>query len=135
PVAAAVLLGAVAMRLAALLAAALPRPWLRYPMLAALVVAVAAAGAIPGPEAVARRLQPGVAAAGQYSVIGYAQGDAADAATLDGWRLLRDGWVSPGRPVLDLTSRPALFHVLLGYPPGGRYFDIALAVDDASQHE
>lgn len=153
--AAAVLIGAIAMRLPGMLESALPRLRLvPHPVIVAVVLAIAAVGpawlaggkaALParwgfggpvlGPEAVARRMRPTVISAGAYPVIGYARADAVDGAMVEGWRLLLEGWVAPGRPVLDLTNRPALFHVLLGYPPTGRFFHVSMALRRESQQE
>lgn len=153
--AAAVLIGAVAMRLPAMLEAALPRPrFMPHPVIMAAVLAIAAVGpawlaggkaALPArwgfggpvadPETVTGRLRPTVISAGAYPAIGYARADAVDSAMVDGWRLLLDGWATPGRPVLDLTNRPALFHVLLGYPPMGRFFHVSMALRRESQQE
>lgn len=153
--AAAVLLGAVAMRLAAMAECMLPRPpGLPHPVAVAALLAVIAVGpsqladgkaAMPArwgfggpvadPETVSRRLHPKVPTAAENPLVGYARAGAVDTAMLDGWRLLLDGWVAPGRPVLDLTNRPALFHLLLGYPPTGRFFHVSMALRRESQRE
>lgn len=153
--AAAVLLGAVAMRLVAMAECMLPRlPVVPHAVAVAAMVVVTAVGpsrlaagkaAMPArwgfggpaanPETVARRLRPAVPSAAENPLVGYARAGAVDAALLDGWRLLLDGWVAPGRPVLDLTNRPALFHLLLGYPPMGRFFHVSMALRRESQRE
>lgn len=153
--AAAVLIGAVAMRLAAIVEAALPRPRIMpHPaVVTALLLALSvgptwlAAGkaALPArwgfggpvvdPETVRHRLRPTVISAGTDRSIGYARDGAVDLTMVDGWRLLLDGWVATGHPLLDLTNRPALFHVMLGYPPAGRFFHVSMALRRESQQE
>lgn len=90
-------------------------------------------GPVFDPETMVRRLRPTVISDGAYPAVGYARADAVDPALLDGWQLLLEAWVTPGRPVLDLTNRPALFHVLLGYPPVGRFFHVSMALRRESQ--
>jgi len=71
--------------------------------------------------------------AGRWPGLGYARDHAVDQATLDGWTLLLDGWAAPGAPVLDMTNRPALFHLLLGHKPVGRFFHLSMALRRESQ--
>jgi len=119
----------------AMVGAAIPRlPAVRSPMiLGALLVAVAGTAvwsrgtAVADPQTVLRRLRPTVVAAGAHPVLGYAGADVVDPAVLDGWRLLLEGWVAPGGRVLDLSGRPGLFQLLLGYRSTGRFLHAGLA--------
>jgi len=116
---------------------AVPHPAILAGLLAATATAAFSprSGLAVDPEAVAARLRPTVVSDGARPRIGFARSDAIDPAVLDGWRLLLEGWVSPGGAVLDLTGRPALFHTLLGYRGVGRFLHGDLAVGRAEQDE
>lgn len=141
PQAAAVPVGAVAMRLLAAIETAMPRGRLvLHPaMTTGLLLALAGVAMRPGdsptidPEDMARRLRPTVVAGGTERLLGYARAGAVDPAVFDGWRLLLDGWVAPGGTVLDLSGRPTLFAVLLGYRPLGRFLHGNLATGPEDQ--
>lgn len=144
PQAAVVPVGVVVVRLLATVEAAVPRPRaLPHPIvLGGLLAAMAGTAVWPrgnaaaDPETIARRLRPTVVVAdGSRQLLGHAGADVIDPAVLDGWRLLLEGWVAPGGRVLDLSARPGLFHLLLGYRPTGRFLHGGLASRGADQDE
>ncbi|MEQ9331504.1 hypothetical protein [Thalassobaculum sp.] len=137
----AVPLAVAAVRLLTVVEAAVPHPRaIRCPaILVGLLVTVVGVAVWPrggvaiDPETVVRRLRPTVVVDRPQGLLGYAGADAVDPAVFDGWRLLLEGWVAPGGRVLDLSGRPGLFHVLLGYRPTGRFLHAGLAFRAADQ--
>ena len=130
-----------AVRLLTVVEAAVPHPRaVRCPaVLVGLLVTVVGVAVWPrggiavDPETVVRRLRPTVVVDRPHGLLGYAGADAVDPAVFDGWRLLLEGWVAPGGRVLDLSGRPGLFRVLLGYRPVGRFLHAGLAFRAADQ--